>query len=282
MLKMEANSFKCVSLAKSTQSAYRSHLRAYLRFCVFFGCVPVPADNDTLCCYVAFLARSLSSSSISSYMNIIRILHLDAGLPNPIENNWEVMMIKRGVSRVKGVPPKQKMPITLEILRDFFVHLDHVFSPFDKSFWAACLVAFYGFFRKSTILPVSATSPPGICRLDVINFSFSSFEIVVKHSKTIQFGQRTHTLPFAACADPRLCPVRALWSHLSTSPTPSSHHLFAYRAHGRIHLLTHSVFVKKLKELIVVSGRSPSEYSAHSFRRGGVLLRFLSTCLCWR
>jgi hypothetical protein len=62
----------------------------------------MPASQETLCCYVAFLARSLSPSSIASYLNIIRILHLDAGLENPLADNWELQMVHRGVSRLKG------------------------------------------------------------------------------------------------------------------------------------------------------------------------------------
>ena len=273
-LKLEVNRYKGSSLAISTKSTYRSHLNAYLRFCAYYGCVPIPADRDTICCYVAFLARSLSSSSINGYLNIIRLLHLDAGLPNPLENNWEVQQIKRGVARLKGVPVKQKHPVTIQILREFFYLLDHNFSAFDKSFWAACLLAFFGFFRKSTILPVSATSPLGICRSDIKNFSTSSFELLVKHTKTIQFGERTLMLPFHVCADSRLCPVRAMWSHLSSSPMTPDHHIFAYSVGNRICLLTHEVFVKKLRLLIVATGRDPSSFSAHSFRRGGTTFAF--------
>ena len=147
LLKIEVTKYKGVSLAKTTRSAYRSHLNAYLRFCIFFGCSPVPADVDTITCYIAFLARSISASSISGYLNIIRILHLDAGLSNPLENNWEVQMVKRGVCRLKGVPAKQKLPITIQILREVFLMLDHFSSPLDIAFWAACVIAFFGVWR---------------------------------------------------------------------------------------------------------------------------------------
>ena len=58
-------------------------------------------------------------------MNIIRVLHLDAGLPNPLQNDWEFQMIKRGVARLNGVPVRQKLPITIDILRGIFGLLDH-------------------------------------------------------------------------------------------------------------------------------------------------------------
>jgi hypothetical protein len=142
-LKQEVQRYKCSTYAKTTQSVYRTHLRTYFRFCCFFGCTPVPAERETVCCYAAFLARSLSPSSIGGYLNILRVLHLDAGLPNPLENNWELALIRRGIERQKGVPPKQKLPITLAILREIFARLDHCSSSLDKSFWAACLIAFF-------------------------------------------------------------------------------------------------------------------------------------------
>ena len=150
VLQQEVNRYRSLSLAKSTQTVYKTHLKTFLRFCCYYGCTPVPVDQDTLCCYVAFLARSLSPSSVNSYLNIIRILHLDAGLSNPLDS-WELSMIKRGVHRQHGVPPKQKLPITILILREIFPLLDHFSSSFDISFWAACLIGFFGFFRKSTI-----------------------------------------------------------------------------------------------------------------------------------
>jgi hypothetical protein len=121
---------------------------------------------------------------------------------------------------------------------------------------------------------VSSSSPSGICRSDVHNFTSSSFDLVVRHSKTIQFGQRVLVLPFVACPDPRVCPVRALWSHLTRSPVGADNHVFSFRSAGRVKLLTHAVFVKKLKELIVATGRNPMMYSAHSFRRGGSTFAF--------
>jgi hypothetical protein len=83
-------------------------MNAYLRFCIYYERVPCPADKTTLKAYIAFLARSLKSTSIPCYLNVVRIFHVSSGYANPFENNWEVAMVKRGVSRVKGCPPVQK------------------------------------------------------------------------------------------------------------------------------------------------------------------------------
>jgi hypothetical protein len=112
----EATAFKHSAFAESTKATYRTHLNSYLRFCLYFGRVPVPADQVTLKAYVAFLARSIKSSGINSYLNIVRIMHLEAGLVNPLCDNYELNMVKRGVARQLGSPPEQKLPITIDIL----------------------------------------------------------------------------------------------------------------------------------------------------------------------
>ena len=54
----------------------------------------------------------------------------------------------------------------------------------------------------------------------------------------------------------------------------ASSHIFSYLVAGRMRLLTHAVFVKKLKLSISTLGLNPTEFSAHSFRRGGSTFAF--------
>jgi hypothetical protein len=109
-LQVEALAFKRASFSESTKATYRSHRNAYLRFCIFYDLCPVPAAQMTLKTYVAFLARSIKPVSINGYLNIIRIMHLEVGLENPLEANFELSMIKRGVSHQLGSPPVQMLP----------------------------------------------------------------------------------------------------------------------------------------------------------------------------
>ena len=76
----------------------------------------MPAKPDTLMTYMVFLAHSLASTSIPCYMNVVRILHLEAGFKNPLKD-WVLTMIYKGIQRELGKPPKQKLPITPEILQ---------------------------------------------------------------------------------------------------------------------------------------------------------------------
>ena len=55
---------------------------------------------------------------------------------------------------MKGGEVAQKLPITTSILLGIKSKLNARHS-FDASFWAICLTAFYGLFRKSHLLPLS-------------------------------------------------------------------------------------------------------------------------------
>jgi hypothetical protein len=129
-LSKEAEFFKCNAFASTTKSTYRCQLNAFLRFCFYFGRPHLPVGQDTLRCYVAYLSRSLNPNSIPGYLNIFRILHVNSGLPNPLLDNWEIAMIRRGITRKFGCPPKQKLPVTIEILYEL---LD-IDLPFDCAF----------------------------------------------------------------------------------------------------------------------------------------------------
>jgi hypothetical protein len=184
-------------------------------------------------------------------------------------------MVKRGVSRQLGSPPRQKLPITVCILKKLYQTMDFNDNA-DVAFWAAILLGFYGLLRKSTLLLMSAKTDvnEGLLRKDVTVMTKQGFFLIVRKSKTIQFGQHVLSLPFVTCKDPELCPVRAMLNHLNAARFPACDSLFSYMGQGRSALLTHSSFVKRMRNGLIAVGISPGEYSGHSLRRGGCTLCF--------
>ena len=128
-----------------------SQMRSYLSFCVYYGYQPLPAAALTLNRYAAFLARSLSASSIPAYLNAIRILHLEHGLSDPTKNNFQLASTLRGIKRVKGLTVSQKKPITPEILLTSKSHLN-LDNPLHATFWAVCLAAFFSLYVRRICL----------------------------------------------------------------------------------------------------------------------------------
>lgn len=258
------------SYAESTKSSYRSHLKAYLRFCIYFDLNPVPASQKTVMCYISFLARTLKPSSIANYINIIRILHLEANLPNPLENNFMVANLRRGILRVKGTPPNQKLPITCEILIEIFKALNFRRNK-DVAFWCACVLAFFGFLRKATLLPKNLKNPGLDCilRKDLRMIAHDHLELHVRKTKTIQFGQRLLVIPYFPVEGSVLCPILAVQTMLKRAPYHANLPLFLYRENKTITWLSHSTFTTQLKNILQSVGFDPDVYSCHSFRRGG-------------
>ena len=85
-------------------------------FVACYGYQPLPAAGSTLNRYAAFLARSLSASSIPAYLNAVRILHLEHGLTDPTKNKFHLANKIRRIRRAKGLTVSQKKPITPQIL----------------------------------------------------------------------------------------------------------------------------------------------------------------------
>lgn len=264
--------YRCAIFADSTKATYSSQLKSYLRFCVYFKLQPVPVTQLNLCRYAVFLARSLSFSSIPAYLNVVRIIHLEAGLDNPL-NNWQLKSLLKGIKRVIGKPPNQKLPITLDILRTIHSKLEYSISS-NKAFWAASLVAFYAFLRKSTLLPKSSSDINVILVQDV-KFCTSGAVLSIKHTKTIQYHERILNIPLPRLnySSP-LCPVKALEDLLHDNKPQDSDPLFCYMVADKLIPLTHDIFVKSLKFYIKLCGLDSKLYSGHSFRRGGATHAF--------
>lgn len=101
MLDKEVQFYRGNSFANSTFKTYSIHFTAYSEFCNKLNISLVPISQQDLGRYITFLSRKLSLNSVRQYLNIVRLLHLEVGLKNPLENNWYVSSILKGVKRVK-------------------------------------------------------------------------------------------------------------------------------------------------------------------------------------
>ena len=266
------------AFALSTSATCKSQLRAFLRFCLFFGYTPVPCSALHLLQYIVFLARSLSASSIPNYLNLVRLLHLQYGYPNPLEEplcKHQKTLLMRGIKRLHGAQVSQKLPITPDVLYKMQCHLNFACS-FDATFWAACLVAFFSFFHKSNLLPPSTAKFDPQLHLrncDVRLYPWGII-LVVRWSKTIQYRNRTLLVPVPKVAHSSLCPWSAVTrafklAGVYQSTEHASAPAFTYREGSALKALTYASFTNKLKLTLDKCGLDSALFSGHSFRRGG-------------
>ena len=254
----------------STRVTYASQRKLYLHFCNLGGLAPVPLSHDNACQYVAFLSNKLAFNSIKQYINVVRIMHLESGHANPFNNSWHIDMLLKGTKRVLGVLQKQKLPITPDIFRRMFT-LVNFSTPVEVTFWASCLVAFFSFFRKSNLFVTNLESfnpKLHLCRRDA-TFSSEGVTLTVRWSKTIQYRQRTLHIPLPHIPNSPLCPSQTLLLALRLCMAPPCAPLFTYPTlTGWLPLTVHT-FQSKLHSYLSRLNINPSEYSGHSFRRGG-------------
>ena len=109
----------------------------------------------------------------------------------------------------------------------------------------------------------------GICVNDISMISDNAFCISIRHSKTIQFGQRVLKIPFTNCSVRTLCPVSALVNHLSLNKMLPDSTLFSYKSGSHVKTLTQANFASRVKLLLTQAGFDSHSISCHSFRRGG-------------
>ena len=149
-LDREVSQYRVANFSVSTRKTYQTHLRLYLAFCEVMDIGPVPASEQTIAQYAAYLARRLKPSSVKQYLNIIRTLHLKCGHPHPFKDSWYVKTTLTGIEKAKGCVVHRKTPLTPDILLPIKRGLN-LSCVEDCVFWAACLVLFFGFLRKSNL-----------------------------------------------------------------------------------------------------------------------------------
>ena len=270
-LDSEVNFYRAHTFAASTTRTYATQQHTYLEFCNKLSIAPVPLSQYDLGRYIAYLSRKLCFSSARQYLNIVRILHVEAGLANPLEGNWYVSSILKGVCRVKGDASKQKLPITLDILGKILTKLN-LFCSLDRAFWAACLVAFFSFFRKSNLLIPGVDVFDPKCHLCASDAKFTSEGVIlsVRWSKVIQFRERTLQIPLPRIPNSGFCPSNALLGMFLECPPPATPvPLFRYVQNSKWLPLTQALFSRRLHEVLQLLGFPSDKYSNHSFRRGG-------------
>lgn len=267
--------YRAQVFADTTRRTYSTHLKTYLLFCERVGIQPVPISAKNLACYAAYLAQKLAYSSVRQYLNIVRLLHVEADFPNPFQDNWMFTSLFKGMRRVLGGATKPKLPITVLVLHRIYISLDFSLNR-HVVFWAACLVAFFSFLRKSNLFPDGRGERGHFLCIADLTFIPQGVVLNVRSSKTNQFSARVVSIPLPRIPNSVFCPAQACLLLVKLFKRPSQAPLFQFCEEGVVSTLTYNKFLGQLKEQLRVVGIDPSQYAGHSFRRGGATLALSS------
>ena len=137
-----------------------------------------------------------------------------------MKDSWFISSTLKGIDRLKGTAVNRKSPITPDIL----LRIKKVLKMSDRDYFvfgAACLVTFFGLFRKANLFAKQKfDADKHLTRDSFVLNADCSLTICVRWSKTIQCREREimvtlpapHPHPCAPCqrsakrSAPRCCP----------------------------------------------------------------------------
>lgn len=267
------------TFAPSTAQQIRKEAFYFIRFCALHGLshMTFARDELTFMRYVAWLSHTCTHDTVSNYLHGIRVLYQQRGLGHPFTDMPFLAMLRRGLRRLKGGAVRKKRPITPAMLRAWRL-LMNAADPAHKALWACMLVAFFGFFRKSTVAPAGgglADPDLHLRRMDItIDREQYCLKIRVPKSKTNPYREREDIIYIAGQHGSPLDPVAAYADMVASAPAAPEAAAFGHSNNGRYVPLTHPLLVANTKQYAAAIGIDPREVSGHSYRRGGATFAF--------
>ena len=204
LLRAESCALRERALALGSWDNRVSHLRQYVTFTTYFGVPDFPLHLGILLRFIALLGRSLLA--YGSAVNILSSLKWFASILDPLSakvcNAVLVSVTMKGLKAQFSRPLRQKLPFTADHLCKFYECLDLSNSKY-LSCWCAMLLAFFGCFRLSNLVPVSKNrfDPLKQLKRDDIKFENNVVLIFYKWAKTNQNCNRVAWVPLCSLTD---------------------------------------------------------------------------------
>lgn len=243
--------------------------RKFLLFCELSNDFTLPICNERLCLYIQFLSRSLKApQSIHNYVSGLKTLHCILDFPFPSLSSLDVKLTFKGLHKSLSHVPFQACPVTPQLLRDLSRVLDFT-DKVDITFYCLCLFLFFIFARRSQFVPDSGSKKElfKLVRRSDVKLVNGLLYVMFRWTKTLQAGGRVVVIPLAPVRGSILCPVSAYFRMISLIPAPSSSPLFVFPP--SLQPMSYKSFQSVFRSLVGRTGRDPTLYSSHSFRRGG-------------
>ena len=271
-LDQSVQGFFANGLAPATRTAYRSFANWYRGFCAEFRLIPLPLSQDTITCFVAYLARSgLTYQSIRSYLAGVHFLQIGCGLLDPDLAAAPVLNYVLHVRGVRRSPPANprtpRLPITLEILGLLFSSWSQASQEDSYNatmLWAARCTAFFGFLRAGefTCSSLQAFEPFMLGLQDVTVDSHENPSVVtvhLRHSKADPFGSGVRI--YLGRTGQAVCLVSALLGYLvRRGQQPGPLFLFQDRS-----TLSKQRLLARVNATLACQGFDTTGISGHSF-----------------
>ena len=245
-------------------------------FCLKHGLVTpatplLPTKEVTLIYFVSHLAEYVRFHTIKVYLAAIQNLHVEFNCNLNFAVMPRLQNTLRGIKRTLGLSRRNRLPITLFILKSIFKLLtpSHSLDIDTVMLWAAFSLAFFGFLRCSE-LTCNGQFDRNV-HLTREDFAFfpnivspQHMKVRIKKSKTDPFRQ-TSTITIAG-SQSNVCAMAATRDFLLQTPdcSPQSP-MFQFKDGAP---LSRRTLASNLHTLLELCGFQPNNYNTHSFRIG--------------
>lgn len=287
-----AQLFLSLAIGDSTRQSYSSGVKSYLKFIDATGISPAfPASIETLCLWISFLAappRQLKLGTCKVYLSAIINQHIERGFSSPLDNAPPMLQrILIGIKRwsahnEQDIQIKRKLPITTSMLRAMSPLLDRS-KRGDALVLAMMWVATTAMLRISEFTTDNKNNDRLLCMnqlsfithdnkiTDALNLHHGATDNIkhailhLKQSKTDPFRKGMNIIIAATET------IRALSTYIS--------HCTRQRLNPHSPLFSSSTgqpvgrywFMKQVSTLLTATGYDTSQYTSHSFRKGGAV-----------
>jgi len=250
------------SKANNTVRAYKSDFNNFRLFCAQNGFKSLPSEPKIVSLYLTHLStKEVKISTLKRRLVSIGVIHklkglyLDTKHPSIIEN---IM----GIKRRKGSIQTGKKPLLIRYLKKIINVIDDIKNDEIKKFRdrSILLIGFSGGFRRNEIISLD---------YEDLNFVEEGLKIIVKRSKTDQFGEGSvKAIPYFD--NGQYCPVISVqkWIEISNISSGSLFRRLSKGSKLTENRLTDQSVALLLKKYLKLAGMDSKNYSGHSLRSG--------------
>ena len=247
----------------STKKSYSSAQRRYLLFCDIYDTVPLPASEENILLFIAYLHnQNIKGQSIRCYLSAVRQLHIINYVVPPVNTPRVIALIKGAV--VNSAPPFRMSPITIDILTSL---LDIVDQRHDALLLKTVMTTLYfGCLRAGEIAVPNDQCFDKALHVTISDITFEKdyFRLFLKRSKTDKFCHGVSV--YIGCSGSTICAYCNMVEYFKSLVVQHKSNPLFQVMNGTA--LSKSYLINATKLLISMLGLNPDLFGGHSYRCG--------------
>jgi site-specific recombinase XerD len=253
-----ADHYASKSKSQATINAYAAGWRDFLLFCQPRQLSALPASEQTVADYLAFLAdNGFKAATIARRLVVISQAHKAADLDSPTTSSL-VRRTHAGIRRTIGIAQQGKAPALVADLKRMLQKVPSTRVGLRDR--ALLLVGFAGGFRRSELVALN---------VEDLEFSGAGLVVVMRKSKTDQEGHsRRIGIPYGSSE--KTCPVRSVQAWLEAAHIKEGAVFRSLDKFQRVQprRLSDKAVARVVKRRAKAVGLDPDRYAGHSLRAG--------------